>query len=179
MLYAALAIAVIALILALAAMAKASAAVREQEDLRLEGRRSAANAKEELTEQIAVTRALLAAVSEGGKPTREMILEGQLWRDVDGEEARRMHAEGTLRIVDVRTPAETAGGIVPGALLIPIDALEARLAELPRDGRRTLVYCAGGGRSAAACEFLTDKGFRELYNLAGGVGTWKGPLQRG
>src|SRR6185503_1545745 len=119
MIYVALSIAVIALLLALAALAKASAATRGQEDLRLEARRSAANVKEELGEQLAVTRALLAAIAEGGKPTREMILEGQLWSDVDGEEARRMHAESALRIVDVRTPAETAGGVLAGAILIP------------------------------------------------------------
>lgn len=178
MVYVALGLAVLACLIALAALAKAAHAARELEDARSEARRSASNVREELEEQLATTRKLLALISEGARPTRDMILEGQLWRDVDGAEAGRMQTEGGLRIVDVRTPQETAGGVIPGAILIPIDLLEQRAAELPRDGKRTLIYCAGGGRSAAACEFLSAQGFREVYNLAGGIGTWKGPLQK-
>lgn len=178
MLWAAIGIAAVALIVALAALAKAAAAARELEDARAEAKRAANAAREELGEQLAVTRQLLAAVAEGSRPTREMILEGQLWRDVDAAEAERMLAAGDLRLVDVRTPQETAAGVIPGALLIPVDELEARTRELPKDGRRTLVYCAGGGRSAAVCDFLTAQGYRELYNLAGGIGAWKGPLAR-
>ncbi|MCK6448433.1 MAG: rhodanese-like domain-containing protein [Planctomycetes bacterium] len=178
MVWAAVAIAAVALIVAFAALAKAGAAARELEDARLEAKRAANAAREELSEQVAITRQLLASVAEGARPTREMILDGQLWRDVDGVEATRMLEQGALRIVDVRTPQETAGGVLPGALLVPVDELEARLAELPNDGKRTLLYCAGGGRSAAACDFLTSKGYRELYNLAGGIGAWKGPISR-
>lgn len=178
MVWAAVAIAAVALIVAFAALAKASAAARELEDVRLEAKRAANAVREELSDQVALTRQLLASVAEGARPTREMILEGQLWRDVDGVEAARMLEQGSLRIVDVRTPQETAAGIVPGALLVPVDELEARLSELPNDGKRTLLYCAAGGRSAAACDFLTSKGYRELYNLAGGIGAWKGPLHR-
>ena len=178
MLWIAVGIAALALILALSALAKVSAAARELEDARMEAKRAANAAREELAEQLSVTRQLLAAVAEGAQPTREMILEGQLWRDVDGPEAQRMLASGELRIVDVRSPQETAGGILPGAILIPVDELESRKGELTNDGKRTLLYCAGGGRSAAACDFLTSQGYRELYNLAGGIGAWKGPIAR-
>ena len=41
-------------------------------------------------------------------------------------------------MLDVRTSAETAGGVIPGAILIPVDELEARVRELPKDGRATL-----------------------------------------
>ena len=82
---------------------------------------------------------------------------------------------GGLWILDVRTPQETAAGIIPGAVLIPIDDLESRRSELPRDGRKTLVYCAGGGRSAVACEYLSREGYGELYNLEGGFTSWSGP----
>jgi len=80
-----------------------------------------------------------------------------------------------VRVVDVRTPQETAAGMIPGALRIPVDEIEQRMKELPRDGRRTLVYCAGGSRSAAACEFLSRQGYEELYNLEGGFQSWSGP----
>ncbi|MCE9594188.1 MAG: rhodanese-like domain-containing protein [Planctomycetes bacterium] len=178
MLWLAIGVAAVALIVALAALARASGAARELEDARLEAKRAVAAASEALEEKVTLTRELLAAIADGAKPTREMILEGQLWRDVDGSEAQRMFEAGTLRLIDVRSPHETAGGVLPGALLIPIDDLESRTAEIPKDGKRTLLYCAGGGRSAAACDFLSGQGFRELYNLAGGIGAWKGPVAR-
>lgn len=178
MLWAAIAIAVVALVVALMALSKASSITRELEDARIEAKRAANAARDELAEQVSVTRQLLAAVAEGAKPTRDMILEGQLWRDVDGAEAARMYASGELRVIDVRSAQETAAGIIPGALLIPVDELEARKGEIPNDGKRTLLYCAAGGRSAAACDFLTSQGYRELYNLAGGIGAWKGPTAR-
>jgi hydroxyacylglutathione hydrolase len=68
-----------------------------------------------------------------------------------------------------------AAGIIPGAILIPIDEIETRMKEIPRDGRTTLVYCASGGRSAAACEFLSRAGWGELMNLEGGFSAWNGP----
>jgi len=63
-------------------------------------------------------------------------------------------------------------------LLIPVQELPERLSDLPRDGRKTLVYCAGGGRSAAACEMLTREGYANLHNLTGGIGAWGGPIER-
>jgi rhodanese-related sulfurtransferase len=178
MLWTAIVVAALALIFALAAWAKAAGFARELEDAKLETRRVGSALREELERSSTTTRELLAALAEGSRPTREMILEGRLWRDVDAREAERLLADGGVRVLDVRSPAETAGGVLPGALLIPIEELERRASELPKDGARTLVYCAAGGRSAAACEFLSTQGWTELYNLAGGVGAWKGPLER-
>jgi rhodanese-related sulfurtransferase len=107
-----------------------------------------------------------------------MIREGRLWHEAPPAEGARMVAGGGVRVVDVRTPQETSLGIIPGALLIPVDQLEGRLKELPRDGRKTLVYCAGGARSAAACEFLSAQGYDELYNLEGGFQSWSGPTAK-
>ena len=98
-----------------------------------------------------------------------------MWREADTREAVELVSGGKVRIVDVRTPQETASGIIPGALLIPVDQLEARAGEIARDGRTTLVYCAGGSRSAAACEFLSTQGHENLINLSGGFGAWNGP----
>ena len=78
----------------------------------------------------------------------------------------------------MRTPGEVAAGKIPGALHIPIDDLEARRAEIARDDRTKLVYCAGGGRSAAACEFLSSQGWTNLLNLEGGFQSWTGPVER-
>jgi rhodanese-related sulfurtransferase len=103
------------------------------------------------------------------------VMAGQLWRDIDPREAQKLVEAGAVNLVDVRTPQETAGGIIPGALLIPVDELERRQRELPKNGKATLVYCAGGGRSAAACEMLSAQGFSGMLNLTGGFNSWAGP----
>jgi len=59
-----------------------------------------------------------------------------------------------------------------------VQMLEERWKEIPKDGRKTLVYCAGGERSAAACEFLSRQGYENLYNLAGGFHAWSGPTAK-
>ena len=73
---------------------------------------------------------------------------------------------------------ETAGGIIPGAQLIPIEELEERAREVRRSEKPLLIYCAGGGRSAAACEFLSGQGQLGLQNLSGGIGSWGGAVTR-
>jgi NADPH-dependent 2,4-dienoyl-CoA reductase/sulfur reductase-like enzyme/peroxiredoxin family protein/TusA-related sulfurtransferase/rhodanese-related sulfurtransferase len=72
--------------------------------------------------------------------------------------------------LDVRMPAEAEAGIVPGAVVIPLDELAGRLNELPRD-RDIALYCAVGLRGYIAERMLTQKGFR-VRNLNGGYRTW-------
>ena len=170
-------VAVAGLLCALLALSKAGSFGRRIEEVELSAKRDAKNLAEELERALTTQRELLALVAGGAAPSREMILEGRLWCDVDGAKATQLVAAGA-RVLDVRSPSETASGIIPGALIIPIDALESRLRELPRDQRPWLVYCAAGARSAAACEFLSHAGFAGLYNLNGGIGAWKGSLTR-
>ena len=171
----ALVLAVLALLIALVALARAASAARRIDDAAQDSRRRLDQLATTLESTEQNLRQLLAILAEGGALTRQMVLEGQLYRDLSPEEGLRLVQESNPRIVDVRTPQETAAGIIPGAILIPIDDLESRRSELPRDGRKTLVYCAGGGRSAVACEYLSREGYGELYNLEGGFTSWSGP----
>lgn len=168
----------LALLVGLYALGRAANANARAEELERDLRRRAENALEEARREVEVVKKLVAALAEGGTLTREQVLEGRLWSDVSPDQGRKLVEGGDVRLVDVRTPQETAGGVIPGALLIPIDELEARLREVPRDGKRTLVYCAGGGRSAAACEFLSQQGYSNLLNLEGGFSSWSGPRAR-
>ena len=61
-------------------------------------------------------------------------------------------------ILDVRSPAEFAGGHVEGARNIPVDEIESRLSEIPRD-KTVVVYCASGRRSASAAAVLARAGY--------------------
>jgi rhodanese-related sulfurtransferase len=169
-------LALVALAIAWLAYKRSGNQSRAIEEAATSARRSAQNVASEVGAALDVQRKLLARVAAGERMTREMILEGQLWRDVGPAEAQRMLAEErALVVVDVRTPAETRSGILPGARLIPIDELEARTGELQKTGAPILVYCAGGGRSAAACEYLARAGFEGLHNLEGGFSSWSGP----
>jgi len=170
------AIAISALVLALIALVRSSRQPKGSgEELAQDLRRRMDNQRAELEQELALQRRMLMQVASGAKLTRDMIEEGRLWQDIDSTGAQALIAKGGLCILDVRTPGETRSGIIPGALLIPVDELEARAKELPRDSRPKLIYCAAGGRSAAACEYLSQQGFESLYNLEGGFSAWNGP----
>ena len=73
-------------------------------------------------------------------------------------------------VVDVREPMEFAQAHVPGAVLIPMGQLPARLAEL--DKTQTVhVICATGNRSGAMTDFLVAAGY-DAVNVAGGTMAW-------
>jgi adenylyltransferase/sulfurtransferase len=55
--------------------------------------------------------------------------------------------------------------------LQPHDKLEEIISELP-DDREILIHCRSGGRSAKACEYLAEKGFKDCINLEGGILDW-------
>jgi rhodanese-related sulfurtransferase len=73
-------------------------------------------------------------------------------------------------VLDVRTDEEWNGGHVPGARHIPLDQVEARREELPKD-ERIYVICAGGGRSMKAAIALNGAGL-DAVNVAGGTVKW-------
>lgn len=74
-------------------------------------------------------------------------------------------------LVDVRTPEEYASGHVPGAKNIPLDQVEARVAEFGANDREVYVVCQSGRRSMRASEQLVAKGLRPV-NIAGGTSAW-------
>ncbi|TMG82958.1 MAG: rhodanese-like domain-containing protein [Betaproteobacteria bacterium] len=75
------------------------------------------------------------------------------------------------QLVDVRSAAETARGVIAGALHIELAALPARAAELDPE-LPCVLYCLSGARSAQGCVYLAQRGFRHLYHLDGGVAAW-------
>ncbi len=82
------------------------------------------------------------------------------------EEAQALLDQGAL-VVDVRTLPEWNEGHGP-SLFLPLDQLEARLHELPKD-KVLLMVCRSGARSGQAAAWLRSLGY-EAHNL--------GPWQR-
>lgn len=77
--------------------------------------------------------------------------------------------EGAL-LLDVREPAEVAGGTIPGAVNIPLGDLRDRLGEVPKD-RPIVVFCKVGQRGYFAERLLSQRGY-DVVNLSGGYTTW-------
>jgi phage shock protein E len=70
-------------------------------------------------------------------------------------------------VVDVRTPAEFAAGAYPGAINIPLDQVERRLAEFGDHKSSIVVYCRSGNRSGQAKAILGNRGFADVTNGGG------------
>lgn len=77
----------------------------------------------------------------------------------------------TLKLIDVRTPAEAARSGIPGAQNIPLHLLPLA-AEGIEASKSIVFYCHSGARSAQACLFMAARGFKQLYNLRGGIIGW-------
>ena len=71
---------------------------------------------------------------------------------------QQLDVQGAL-LLDVRTPAEFAQGSVAGALNIPLQQLEGRLRELPKN-KKIVTFCRSGGRSGSAAGILSRAGFQ-------------------
>lgn len=166
-----------AFLVALIAWVRASGCAVRLDDIRSDARREASNAREELGAALEVQKQLLARLADGESITKEMVHEGQLFQDVNGQFAEKLYAAGGLYVLDVREPNETAGGVLPGAKEIPVDSIPERFGEVPQD-TPVLIYCAGGARSAAACEYLAQQGYGPLYNLEAGYGSWSGTTEK-
>ena len=173
------------ILIALAALAVALVAAR-----------SAAQAGSRLTTQEAAIRRLEAnltdsdqrvrtlqqmlALQASGRPLDpEVVEEGRLYDELDAGAAQALlQSEPQTKVLDVRTEGEVTGGHIPGALWVPVEEIEQRYREVPKEGR-ILVFCAAGARSAAACEFLTSRGWTNLSNVVGGMSSWRGDTQTG
>ena len=74
--------------------------------------------------------------------------------------------DGTVLLVDTRTPQEYQLGHAPGFINLPLDDLRQRAQELPKD-KPVYLMCQSGLRSYLACRMLSQRGF-DCYNFSGG-----------
>jgi hydroxyacylglutathione hydrolase len=75
-------------------------------------------------------------------------------------------------VLDVRNPGETAEGVLPGAVVVPLPSLLRRVSELDPD-RPIVVYCASGYRSSIAASILRARGHHGVAELLGGYAAWR------
>jgi hydroxyacylglutathione hydrolase len=75
-------------------------------------------------------------------------------------------------LIDVREPEEYLRGHLPNSLLMPLRDFFEKVDDLPRD-RPVFLVSRSGRRSTRAMRLLLDMGFQEVFNLKGGVLSWK------
>jgi len=99
----------------------------------------------------------------------------EIFNNVSVSEAKYMMSEQNNNkvdfVLDVRTGEEYARSHIKGAVLIPIMILTEKMHEI-QSGQSILVYCHNGNRSEVACELLTSRGHKYVFNMLGGIESW-------
>ncbi len=109
---------------------------------------------------------LLLAGCGGGEETAP-------YRQISQEEAKKMMDTQEVIILDVREQDEYDSGHIPGAVLLPVGAIDedTAVAVIPAKDATVLVYCRSGNRSKTASFALAELGYTNVYEF-GGIRTW-------
>jgi molybdopterin/thiamine biosynthesis adenylyltransferase/rhodanese-related sulfurtransferase len=95
----------------------------------------------------------------------------KLFEEISVEELKEMRCKNeSFELIDVREPYEYEIANL-GGRLIPLRELESRLDEIS-SAKKLILMCRSGTRSAKAVEKLKTLGFRNIYNLKGGILEW-------
>jgi rhodanese-related sulfurtransferase len=107
---------------------------------------------------------LVAACAQGNS-------QSQVLSTADYE--KKLVAITDKQVVDVRTQGEYNNGHLAGAVLIDYykDDFKAKLSKLDKN-KPVFVYCAAGSRSGSASDLLAELGFKQIYDLKGGMNAW-------
>ncbi len=92
-------------------------------------------------------------------------------QDVDPKEVHRQI--NNVICIDVRQPEEFRGelGHIPGSKLIVLDTLDSKLDQIPKN-QTVVLICRSGSRSARAAAFLMNEGWKQVFNMKGGMLLW-------
>lgn len=112
-----------------------------------------------------------AQPAPAGKETGAAV-KNEKYLKITPEEAKDLIGKEGVVLLDVRTEEEYGQGYIPGAVLLPVDEISKKAAEVLKDkGETIIVYCRTGRRSANASGELADMGYTKVYDL-GGIVSW-------
>lgn len=100
---------------------------------------------------------------------------GAQQKDLTPDEFEKGISNNNIQILDVRTQEEYNSGHIKNALLADWtkrQVFEERVKSLDKN-KPVYTYCLVGGRSSAAAARLREEGFTQVYNLQGGIKSWK------
>lgn len=86
---------------------------------------------------------------------------------------KKLAATPNAQLVDVRTPEEYNEGHLKGSLNINYQGqtFTEEVAKLDKT-KPTFVYCRSGGRSSESCRYMSNQGFKEIYDMEDGISAW-------
>ena len=95
-------------------------------------------------------------------------------QEIDVAQLKSMQqAKEDFLLIDVREKEEASRGMIPGAVHLSRGMLEVNIDQITTDkGRKMVLYCGGGNRSALAAVNLKKMGFKDVISLAGGWRAW-------
>lgn len=96
------------------------------------------------------------------------------------EWTKQLNLSSNAIVLDVRTLDEVKEGVIPNAIHIDIfkgQGFIDEVEQLPKD-KTYFVYCRSGRRSAQACDVMQKLGFKNTYNLLGGIMEWDGEIAK-
>jgi len=102
-------------------------------------------------------------------------IEGGLVKQFHFEDVAQLPRDGSVTLLDSRTPGEYARGHAEGFINIPVDELRARLDEID-PAKPVYVMCQSGLRSYIACRILSENGY-DCYNFSGGYRFYESVLK--
>jgi len=87
---------------------------------------------------------------------------------------QKLEEETECTLLDVRTEIEKEEGDIDGSILINVmnPDFYTDIDDLDKE-KPCYVFCRSGNRSLTACQILTENGFKEVYNVEGGILAWK------
>jgi adenylyltransferase/sulfurtransferase len=86
---------------------------------------------------------------------------------------RRTPPSDALLLLDCRTPEEHATANIAGSLLLPMQELPERVAEIAAwKDRPIIVHCHHGMRSLRVAKWLREQGFTLAQSMQGGIDAW-------
>jgi adenylyltransferase/sulfurtransferase len=107
-------------------------------------------------------------VPQHAEPPAPGLKEGE----IDALDVKKLIDSGrSFVLIDVREPHEYQICNIPQARLIPLGELPKRVHELD-SADEFVLHCKSGMRSAKACDFLRQAGFKKVKNMKGGILAW-------
>ena len=115
-----------------------------------------------------VVLASLLLAGCGGEPVEQIS-----YQQITQEAAKDMMDQQDVIVLDVREQEEYDSGHIPGAVLLPVNAIgeDSAAAVIPEKDSVVLVYCRSGNRSKTASKGLAELGYTQVYEF-GGIQTW-------
>lgn len=103
---------------------------------------------------------------------------GEGFQNLNSAQAKEMMGNPEIVWIDVRTAGEIQEGFIKGTEVFADynnGAFEQLIATLDKS-KTYVVYCRSGGRSASASDLMIKNGFKQVYNLSGGISSWDGEI---